>query len=130
MKKTVAVLIAVLLLTTILQACGTAADGQMNTTASQVEWEESEVEAENRKMIAEAMGVDENSRNLRFILSGLNSVGAGRLQSVVYAEENGEKTLTVVSEDSTEYRVFLTNSGGLDAVQNLTTGEWPIRSER
>ncbi|MBR3524721.1 MAG: hypothetical protein IKO11_02645 [Lachnospiraceae bacterium] len=90
--------------------------------------EETEMDEQNRKMIAEALGIDESSRNIRFILAGLKQINAGTLKSAEAAEENGEKRLNVVAEDGTNYCIYLSRSGSLDAIKNTDTGEWPIRS--
>lgn len=84
----------------------------------------------NRVMIAEALGVEKDSRNIRFILNGINTVGMGRLQSARMVESDGQKILSLVAEDGTEYQMYLSESGNMEAVQNLDTGEWPIQSEQ
>lgn len=89
-----------------------------------------EMNAKNRTLIAGALGVEEDSRNIRFILSSLNTVGAGQIQSAEVTEEDGEKVIKVVAEDGIDYQIYLSESGSVEAVKNLTTGEWPIQSER
>lgn len=100
-------------------------------------WDETEVDEEvtemnekNRTLIADALGVNENSRNIRFILSSLNTVGAGQIQSAEVTEEDGEKVIKVVAEDGIDYQIYLSENGSVEAVKNLTTGEWPVQSER
>ena len=92
--------------------------------------EDDEVDTENRSLLAKALGVEETDRSMRFLLNALKTVGAGRIQSAEAREENGQKLLAILAEDGTEFWIYLTNSGGVDAVKNLTTGEWPIRSSR
>ena len=92
--------------------------------------EEMKMEASNRTIIAEALGVDENNRNIRFILSSLDTICAGKIQSAEATEVDGEKVLNLVAEDGTDYRIFLSGSGSVEAVENLATGEWPIQSNR
>lgn len=87
-------------------------------------------DAFNRTIIAKALGVEENNRNIRFILSSLKTIDAGQIQSAEMAEENGEKVINLVAEDSTEYRIYLSERRSVEAVKNLVTGEWSIRSDR
>ncbi len=89
-----------------------------------------ESDDDNRVMIAEALGVEKDSRNIRFILNGINTVGMGRLQSARMLESDGQKILSIVAEDGTEYQMYLSESRNMEAVQNLDTGEWPIQSEQ
>lgn len=90
-------------------------------------YEENEI---NRTIIAEALGVEENNTNIRFILSSLDVINAGQIQSAKLTEIDGEKVINIVAEDGTDYRMYLSRSGTVVAVENLTTSEWPIRSER
>ena len=92
--------------------------------------EEKEVDAINRIIIAEALSVDENSRNVRFILRSLNTIGAGQVQNVEIIEVDGQKVIDLVAEDGTNYQIYLTKSESVEAVKNVATGEWPIQSNR
>ena len=92
--------------------------------------EENSVTEENRTIIAKALGITEDSRNIRFILNGLNAIGVGQIRQAELVQENGEDCIRLISEDATEYVVYLSRSGNIEAVQNLTTGEWPMKSER
>ena len=90
---------------------------------------------EERKQILqdymnEVLEIQENHRSLRFILSSLNTISAGQIQSVELVEDNGEKVLNLVSEDGTNYQIYLSKSGNVEAVKNTDTGEWMIQSER
>lgn len=89
-----------------------------------------QVETSNRTIMAEAVGIEENDRKMRFILSTLNTISAGQIQSAVADEENGEKVVNLVAEDGTNYCIYLSKSGSVEAVKNLDTGEWPVKSER
>ncbi len=91
---------------------------------------EEEKDIANRIVIAEAMGIDENSRSIRFILNCLNTIGAGKIQSAESIDSEGEKAIDLIAEDGTNYRIYLSSSGGVESVKNLDTNEWPIRSER
>lgn len=89
--------------------------------------EERSVQMEkNRKIIAEALNIEEDARNMRYILDTLNSIGAGSVQSAHFAEEDGERKLYLTAEDGTEFCMYLTGRGSVNAVENLTTGEWPF----
>lgn len=92
--------------------------------------EETEVDAINRTMIAEALHIDENNRSIRFILGCLNTIGAGQIQSAESIVIEGEKTIDLIAEDGTNYRIYLSGSGSVESVKNLDTNEWPIQSER
>ena len=84
----------------------------------------------NRSIIAEALGMEENNRKLRFILSSLNTIQTGQLQSAKMLEIDGESVLYIVAEDSTDYQIYLSGSGSVEAVKNLITEEWVIRTKR
>lgn len=89
-----------------------------------------QVDANNRTIIAEALDIEENDRNMRFILSTLNTISAGQIQSAEAAEEDGEKVINLVAEDGTNYCIYLSKSGSVEAVKNLDTGQWPVIYER
>lgn len=92
--------------------------------------EKMKVDANNRTIIAEAVGIEENDRKMRFILSTLNTISAGKIQSAEAVEDDGEKAINLVAEDGTNYCIYLSRSGSVEAVKNLDTGEWPVKSER
>lgn len=92
--------------------------------------EKMKVDANNRTIIAEAVGIEENDRTMRFILSTLDTISAGQIQSAETAEEDGEKVINLVAEDGTNYCIYLSGSESVEAVKNLDTGEWPVKSER
>lgn len=92
--------------------------------------EKMKVDANNRAIIAKAVGIEENDRKMRFILSALNTISAGQIQSAEAAEEDGEKVIKLVAEDGINYCIYLSGSGSVEAVKNLDTGEWPVKSER
>lgn len=88
------------------------------------------VDTINRAIIAKALDVEENARNIRFILSSLNSIEAGQIQSADVSEDAGQTVIDIVAQDGVSYRIYLTENGSVDAVKNLDTNEWPIRSNR
>lgn len=92
--------------------------------------EKMQVDAKNRTIIAEAAGIEENDRNMRFILGTLNTISAGQIQSAEAAEKDGEKMINLVAEDGTNYCIYLSRRGSVEAVKNLDTGEWPVKSDR
>lgn len=96
--------------------------------------------AANRAIIAAALGIDEEERSIGYILESLGVIGAGEIRSaeisVVDLQNaddsivDGENALHVVAEDGTNYLLYLSGSGSVEAVENMDTGEWPIQSER
>ena len=98
-----------------------------NTDADE---EKMQVDANNRTIIAEAVGIEENDRSMRFILNALDTINAGQIQSAEAAEEDGEKVINIVAGDGTNYCIYLSGSGSVEAVKNLDTGEWPVKSEK
>lgn len=94
------------------------------------EQEDVDVEEKNREMIAQALEIETEDRNIRFILAALDTVHAGKLQSAKATEKDGEKILEVLAEDGVSYRIYLTGSGSVEAVENLVTGEWPVQSQQ
>lgn len=118
----------------MLNACGNeSASDDSETEIIEMESEEEEeleVEALNRTMIAKALGVEEDSRNIRFILGGLQTISAGEIQSAVYEEKEGNRIINIVAEDNTNYRIYLNKGGSVEAIENADTGEWPVRSRQ
>ncbi len=115
------------------QAEGTQAeDAQTGEAADAVGAgeEESEVDAQNRAMLAQALGVPEDQRNIRFLLGALETVEAGQIRSAELTEADGAEVLRVVGEDGTQLDIYLTGSGKVEGVKNPETGEWLITSER
>ncbi len=137
MKKCIIVFVFAFFLLCFVSACaGKTAEGKPDAITDQpdieqnIGKEESEVDAYNRSVIAEALNVEENFRELRFILNSLTVIDAGQIQSAKASRIDGDKVLDIVAEDGTEFRIYLSGSGSVDAVKNLTTGEWPITSYR
>ena len=137
MKKTAVVLAVILAL--CLTACSAAkqpitdapeAEGEGTVETAPATEETEKMDAQNRTLIAQALDIPEDARNLKFILNGLNTIEAGSLQSAVYSSENGEDVLDIVSQDGTNYRIYLNSSGSVDAIMNVDTGEWPVSSQR
>ena len=88
-------------------------------------------DAKNRTTIARALGVEEDARQLRFILASLDTIEAGIIQEAsLTSASNDEEALDVVAENGTNFRIYLTANGSVEAVQNLSTGEWPITSSK
>lgn len=112
--------------------CGMSACSNRNTNniSDSGQNDVANVDANNRTIIAKAVGIEENDRKMRFILSTLNAINAGQIQSAEAAEEDGEKVINLVVEDGTNYCIYLSGSGSVEAVKNLDTGEWPVKSER
>lgn len=102
----------------------------MNTAAAVTEAEESEMEINNRTLIANALGVDENARNMRFIMNSLKAINVGWIQTAELTQENGEDVLDITTKDQMNYRIYLSSSKKVDAIKDLSSGEWLITSER
>lgn len=135
MKK--CIIIYMLLLLCLICACGkdTVAQDDVGQpeqaiTVGDSDKEDSEVEKSNRKIIARALHVTRFNSGLPYILNSLAVIEAGQIQSAKTTQVDGEKVLDIVAEDGTEFRIYLSSSGSVDAVKNLTTGEWPIASYR
>lgn len=79
-------------------------------------------------MIAEALEIEDDDRSLRFILSSLNTINAGQIQRAKVVESEEGRLILLVAEGGTNYKVYLTGNGSVDAVENMDTGEWPIQS--
>lgn len=129
MKKRIVVFVFMLLC--CMCACGKGNKGQeTGTVNTNPESETANADEYNRSVIAEAFDGEEDSRNIKFILSSLETIGAGRIQSAECTEVDGESVLHLVAEDGTEYRIYLSESGNVEAVENLNTGEWPLQSDK
>lgn len=92
--------------------------------------EDGNMDEKNRVIISEALEIDKDSRNIRFIISALDTIQAGQLQSAKLVEIKGDRALDIITEDGGSYRIYLSGSGSVEAVQNLVTGEWPIQSQQ
>ena len=102
----------------------------MNLTDSTAVSEKSGTENWNRSVIADALGEKEESKSVRTVMAGLETIGIGKIQSASLIQENGEDVLIVDTESGETYRVYLTGGKTMDAVQSGSTGEWLITSER
>lgn len=102
----------------------------MNTAAVVTEAEESEMEVNNRTLIANALGIDENARNMRFIMNSLKAINVGWIQTAELTQENGGDVLDITTKDQMNYRIYLSSSKKVDAIKDLSSGEWLITSER
>ena len=102
----------------------------VNLTDSTAVSEKSGTENWNRSVIADALGEKEESKSVRTVMAGLETIGIGKIQSASLIQENGEDVLIVDTENGETYRVYLTGGKTMDAVQNGSTGEWLITSER
>lgn len=100
-----------------------------SSTVSQNE-EDNAVDEANRALIATALSIEPDSRNIKFILNTLRTINSGKIQKAELSEDNNEKVLKIVAENGTPFSVYLTNSGSVEAVKNNKTGEWIIKSER
>lgn len=105
----------------------TAMDATASTASTATPENAEDVERYNRSMIAEALGTDEEERSIRFILATLDTFQAGEIKSI---EKGEDGTLQVTAEDGTPYKLYLTENGSVEAVENLETGEWPVTSEK
>ena len=88
------------------------------------------MEKKNRKIIAKALGVFTWSGCMKYIISCLETVNAGQIQSAQLTKENGDRYLDIVAEDGKRYRMYLSQNNSVEAVKDLDTGEWPVRSYR
>lgn len=84
-------------------------------------------EEHNRELIAEALDMDEDDESLKYTLSALKTIHAGRIQSAEFKMIRKDEVLDIVAEDGTEYYLYLMDVS-VWAVKNLDTGEWPIKS--
>ncbi len=105
------------------------ADQQDTEEQAEEKQENDAVENDNRKMIAEALGIEEDHRKIRFILRGLETANAGAIQKAETTQENDFTVLKVVAEDGTNLSVYLTDGYSLNSVKNDDTGEWLVKSE-
>ena len=54
----------------------------------------------------------------------------GQIQSAELHETNKEKVLDIIAEDNTKYQIYLSDSNKVEAIKNIDTDEWVIKSER
>ena len=95
-----------------------------------VETIDSATESHNRTLIANALLLDEGARSVNFILKSFVAIEAGKLQSAELVQENGENMLDIISESQHKYRIFLSGNNTVEAIKDITTGEWLITSEK
>ena len=84
----------------------------------------------NRTIIATALNIEPNNRNVQFVLSVLDTINAGTIQKAELSESNNEQILNIISEDGTPFSIYLTKNGSVEAVKNNRTDEWIIQSAR
>ena len=98
------------------------------TDGTETEETDSETDAHNRAIVAEAMEISENEPGLRYMLSALNTIHAGKIQSAVYYTIYPDRVLDIVAEDGTAFRIYVSGNASVWAVHNLDTDEWPLAS--
>ena len=90
-----------------------------------------DTEASNRKILAGAIGIDENDGSMKYNLEKLKKIDAGRIQSAVKGmSEDEEEYIDIVAEDGTNFRMYLMGGYSVMDVENLDTGEWVIMNYR
>ena len=77
-------------------------------------------------------GNEDGGRAVRSVMTILDMIEAGQLAGaeIEDGEAEGEKVLSVYTEDETLYRIYISASGSVDAVRNMDSGEWVLRSNR
>jgi len=81
-------------------------------------------------MIANALNIDADSRSIRFIVNSLDAINVGTIRSAEIEESDGEKVLNIINEEDVSYSVYLSDSQKVEAIKNVTTGEWVMKSDR
>ena len=84
----------------------------------------------NARMIADALNIDADSRSIRFIANSLDAINVGTIRSAEIEESDGEKVLNIINEEDVSYSVYLSDSQKVEAIKNVTTGEWVMKSDR
>lgn len=82
----------------------------------------------DREIISSALDISEDSRNIQYILNCLDELGIGSVLQADYSHE--QLTLDILTEDSVTYRFYLNSNLTVDAVENLTSGNFVIQSYR
>ena len=134
-KKNIAALI---MMCSLLCACGsnipapqTTETPVINETAvDNTKKATPEMIANNRTIISNALKTDEDKRSIHFILNSLDVIGVTQITEAEVAEENGEKVLDLISDSQKRYRFYLSDSDSVEAVKDLDSGAWLIKSER
>ena len=110
------------------QVVESAEDGSL--TVSTEESEDTDVEFDNSGIVAEALGIAEDDRKLKFILRGIDAANVGKVTEAQMGQEDGSNVLDLVSEDGVKYRVYLSGSLSVEGLKNLDTEEWLIKTEQ
>lgn len=113
-------------------SCSSPADSSGGDTSALIDasFSDPEVDAHNIPFICHALDIDEDGRNIPSLLRSLDAVGAGKIQEMTSGYKDGWFTLFFTSEDGTHFCMYLNSNNTAEAVQNLDTGEWPLRSIR
>jgi peptidoglycan hydrolase CwlO-like protein len=88
-----------------------------------------EIDAYNKKIIAAAMGIEEDDKSITNILKHMYKFEIGTIQNAKADKINNDNVLYITAEDGTEYLIYLWGND-LDCVQDLTNDKWVIRSYR
>ena len=122
MKKALSLILAATMLTCGLCGCkkNGAGDSKESTKIEVHDSDDPEVEAHNRKILAEELGWEEDDEYLKYQLIALKKGNAGMIQSAEYHEEDIGRCMTVIGEDGTEFLILLNNGDSVDAAQNVT----------
>ncbi len=60
----------------------------------------------------------------------MTDIGAGQIQGAEAGEDIGLRILDIVAEDGSDYRIDLSANGGVEAIENRSTGDWIIKYAR
>ena len=82
----------------------------------------------NRKVLAEALNIEENDWQIDGMLQKLEKIGAGKIRDLEFDEKYVDLYFT--GEDGTKYKFYFTNKDNLNVIgcKNLTTGEMEFAS--
>ena len=86
-----------------------------------------EKDIENKKLIMDATGLSDSAVTRIVICLNLFEIGA--IQSIDVTTNDAERTMDIITEDGNNYKIYLTYES-ISAIENVTTGEWPLESYR
>lgn len=133
MKRLVVFLMTSMLLVAVAGCTNVATDipeesAPVETESEPTTMTEDEIREENAKIIADALDKTvQNDRVKNLADLTIDPLQTGLLVGGEYAKEDPDEVLYLMAEDGTEYK-FILSATGVWAVENVTTGEWPIQS--
>ena len=128
MKKTITLILITIICLACFSSCADPLAAETEKPTADITTEAEDVDEHNRKILSKAMGLKAGRSRIDTYVSFCNTINAGSIQSAEFEKGDPDNCLNVVGEDGTNFKFYLSSGGSCYAIQNLDTGEWPVKS--